>query len=368
MNYPRNAWYVAAWTHDIGRDKPFAATILGDPLVIFRAPDGLVAFEDRCAHRAAPLSLGRCEGARLRCMYHGFLFDPQGRAVEIPGQDIIPQTAKVRAYPIVEKHSWAWVWMGDPAKADEALIPPAVGLDDPDWILGSGTIDYEAEARLINCNLLDFSHLSFVHPASFGSGAEFAEALPRWETIDRGLRHIRWIEAMDTPPGDRKMDAKVDFYLEYDYLVPGILLMWSGVFPTGTAKACDFGIPDYALAVGGVARTSQAVTPLESGKARYFFSVGPHRLHGDEERRDKDLAMTLMAFDEDKTMIEAQQKILLRKPDHVVIPTAHDRAITQFERLMSRLTREDANLPVDGAPPSDQSVHNARLDEQRTPA
>ena len=358
MNYPRNAWYVAAWAHDIGPDKPVSATILGDALVIFRSPEGLVAFEDRCAHRAAPLSLGRCEGAQLRCMYHGFLFDQHGKAVEIPGQDIIPQNAKVRAYPIVEKHSWAWVWMGDVAKADQALIPPAVGLDDPDWILGSGTIDYDAEARLINCNLLDFSHLSFVHPASFGSGAEFAEALPRWENIDRGLRHIRWIEAMETPPGDRKMDGKVDFYLEYDYLVPGILLMWSGVFPTGTAKGCDFGIPDYALAIGGVARTSQAVTPLESGKARYFFSVGPHRLHGDEERRDKDLAMTLMAFGEDKTMIEAQQKILRRKPDHVVIPTAHDRAITQFERLMARLAREDAR-------PSDSVATLSNRREQR---
>jgi len=233
--------------------------------------------------------------------------------------------------------------------------------------LGSGTIDYDAEARLINCNLLDFSHLSFVHPASFGSGAEFAEALPRWETINRGLRHIRWIEAMETPPGDRKMDDKVDFYLEYDYLVPGILLMWSGVFPTGTAKDCDFGIPDYALAIGGVARTSQAVTPLESGKARYFFSVGPHRLHGDEDRRDKDLAMTLMAFDEDKIMIEAQQKILRHKPDHVVIPTAHDRAITQFERLMSKLAREDATASNCAAILSEHCVSDARLDEDANP-
>ena len=337
MKYPRNAWYVAAWAHDLAPDKPTAAMILGEPLVIFRADVGLVAFEDRCAHRAAPLSLGRCEGAGLRCMYHGFLFDKQGKAVEIPGQDIIPPGAKVRTYPVVERHSWIWIWLGDPAKADDALIPSAVGLDDPDWILGSGTIDYDAEAHLINCNLLDFSHLSFIHPASFNSGAEFSDALPRWEKIDRGLRHIRWIEAMETPPGDRKMDRKVDYYLEYDFLVPGILLMWTGMFPTGTAQDCDFGRPNHDLAVGGVARTSQAVTPLEDGQSRYFFSVGPSRLHGDEERRDKDVAMAVMAFGEDKTMIEAQQKILKRRPDHVIIPTAHDRAITQFNRLMNKL-------------------------------
>ena len=55
------------------------------------------------------------------------------------------------------------------------MIPPAVGLDHPDYILGHGHLDYEAEARLINDNLLDFSHLTFVHADSFGAGPQFAE-------------------------------------------------------------------------------------------------------------------------------------------------------------------------------------------------
>lgn len=341
-HYPRNAWYVACWIHDLNPDRPTATTILGEPLVLWRAQGRLLAFEDRCAHRAAPLSLGRCEGASLRCMYHGFLYDSAGKATAIPGQTIIPSHARVRSYPVVERHSWVWIWMGNPALADEALIPPAVGLDDPDWILGSGHIDYAAEAHLINSNLLDFSHLSFVHPASFGSGAEFADGLPTWEPVERGMRHIRWISDMASPPGDRRLPDRVDFYLEYDFLVPGILLMWTGHFATGTAVACNFGTPNYTAAIHGVARSSQAVTPLEAGKARYFFSVGPHRLHGDEDRRDKDLSIALMAFGEDKVVIEAQQRILNRKPGHRVIPTAHDRAITMFEKLMSRIAGQDA--------------------------
>ena len=113
MNYVRDAWYVAGWSHDLATAMPDAVTILGQPIVIYRSASGRVtALEDRCVHRLAPLSLGRCEGERLRCMYHGLLFDPDGSVVEIPGQDKIPPQARVRSYPIVERHSWIWIWMG----------------------------------------------------------------------------------------------------------------------------------------------------------------------------------------------------------------------------------------------------------------
>ena len=116
--YVRNAWYVAAWTHEIEPSKTFAITILDEPVVIWRSEGGLLAaLEDRCVHRMAPLSLGRCEGERLRCMYHGLLFSAEGRVVEIPGQEQIHPNARVRSYPVIERHSWVWVWMGDAGQA-----------------------------------------------------------------------------------------------------------------------------------------------------------------------------------------------------------------------------------------------------------
>jgi len=141
MGRAKTAWYVACRVHDLN-----ALTILNEPLVLWRSDGQLIALQDRCAHRAAPLSLGRCEGDSLRCMYHGYLFDSLDKAISIPRQAIIPPNARVRAFPVGERHSWVWIWMGDPARADEALIPPAVGLDDPHWILGSGQMDYDAEA------------------------------------------------------------------------------------------------------------------------------------------------------------------------------------------------------------------------------
>jgi len=109
--FVRNTWYVAAWSHDVGEPKPFAARILGERIVLFRSEAGrAAALEDRCVHRLAPLSLGRREEAGLRCMCHGILFNAQGRAIEIPGQEAIPAQARVRTHPVAERHGWVWVW------------------------------------------------------------------------------------------------------------------------------------------------------------------------------------------------------------------------------------------------------------------
>jgi phenylpropionate dioxygenase-like ring-hydroxylating dioxygenase large terminal subunit len=346
--YPRNAWYVAAWGAELGPEKPFPISILGEPLVIFRTAAGrLVALQDRCVHRLARLSLGRCEGERLRCLYHGLLFDPDGKVVEIPGQTQIPSTARVRAFPVVERHSWIWVWMGEPAAADDSLIPPAVGLEDPDYILGHGQLDYAAEGRLINDNLLDFSHLPYVHANSFRPSQDFAEVRPVITALPRGVRFERWVVGQQTagmlgekPPADARVS--------YDFLAPGVLLMWSGGFPEGTAQALGFSRPDYSKAVGNVTFTSQAVTPLTAKTSRYFFSWGPHRRHGDAALRDILMGIAGQAFNEDKVMIEAQQLVIDQAPAHDIMPIAADKGITIFTQIMRRLAREDRPVAAAG--------------------
>ncbi|MFC4255107.1 Rieske 2Fe-2S domain-containing protein [Altererythrobacter xixiisoli] len=341
MSYVRNAWYVAAWSEEIAPMTPFAITILDDPVTIYRGESGrLVALEDRCVHRLAPLSLGRCEGDRLRCMYHGMLYEPEGQVVEIPGQEQIPSRARVRSYPVVERHSWIWVWMGAADLADESLIPPAVGLDDPDFILGHGQLDYAAEARLINDNLLDFSHLTYVHAESFGAGPEFAATQAKITPLDRGIRYQRWIEN-SRGSSSRASPVPMDSYMCYDFLIPGVLLMTGGVFPLGTAKACDYGVPDLAEAISGVTFTSQAVTPLTEKTSRYFFSWGPRRGHGDEAFRDMLMGIAGKAFAEDKVMIEAQQIVIDRTLDPQIMPTAHDKGVTLFNRLVEKLAKAE---------------------------
>ncbi|MEH3107583.1 MAG: aromatic ring-hydroxylating dioxygenase subunit alpha [Sphingomonas fennica] len=342
MTYVRNAWYVAGWAQDLATGDRLAITILDEPIVVWRGEGGrAVALEDRCVHRLAPLSLGRCEGAHLRCMYHGLLFDADGRVVEIPGQDLIPAQARVRSYPVVERHSWLWVWMGEAAAADPALIPPAVGFDDPDYILGRGQLDYAAEARLINDNLLDFSHLSYVHAESFGASETWARTRPKITALPRGIRVERWITGEPGMRGREGGGAPLDRWSSYDFLIPGILLMSGGNFAEGTAAACQFGPPDMDAAQGGVTFTSQAVTPMAGATARYFFSWGPHVKHGDEALRDMLMGIAGQAFGEDKVMIEAQQRVIDRTPDAQVMSTSADKGLILFNRLVEKLARAE---------------------------
>ncbi len=341
MPYSKNLWYVAAWSHDLKGNQPLGVQILGEPIVLWRNEQGrIAALQDRCVHRLAPLSLGRCEGDKLRCMYHGLLYNASGAVTEIPGQDLIPPQAKVRPYPVVDRHSWIWVWMGEASAADELLIPPAVGFDDPNFILGSGQLDYAAEARLINDNLLDFSHLSYVHSASFGASEQWAKERPKVTSLAQGVRVEQWVTVQPGTPG-RNYVHPVEQYSRYDFLLPGVLLMTGGAFPVGTKDQLDGKTPNLDLAIGGVTFTSQAVTPLTAKTSRYFFSWGPHREHGDAASRDAMMAIAHKAFTEDRTIIEAQQRVIDITPEPRIMPTSADRAITLFNQLVAKRLREE---------------------------
>ena len=343
MTYVKNAWYVAAWDHEIEDGKPYAMSVLGEPIVLYRTGESrrVVALEDRCVHRLAPLSLGRCEGERLRCMYHGLLFDADGKCVEIPGQEMIPAKARVRSYPVESSAGWVWVWMGDPARADTAQIPDAIHIEHPDWIFGTGYMDYDAEARLITDNLLDLSHVAFLHAESFGSPPDYAEMRPVMTALDRGFRIDRWITDIKGPTLS-PTDDLIDQWVTYDFFVPGVLLMYAANFARGTAKACDFQKPDYATALpGSLSYTSHTVTPMTDKSARYFYTWAPHKDHGTVESRDAAMRFQLMALTEDKVMIEGQQAMIDLDPERPLMPIIHDRDVTLYERLVAKLCRED---------------------------
>lgn len=187
----RNTWYVVAWDHEIPAEGLFTRTICGIPVLMYRQADGtLTALEDRCCHRGAPLSAGRREGDCVRCLYHGLKFEPSGQCIETPWGQRIPPQARVRAFPVVEQHRWVWIWMGDVARADASLIPQTPWLDHPEWRSRPGYIHYDVNYLLICDNLLDFSHLPFVHPLTLGGGEDYAGNQPKVERLDNGVREI----------------------------------------------------------------------------------------------------------------------------------------------------------------------------------
>lgn len=347
MGYVRNIWYVAAWADDLVAGKLQSVTILDEPIVLWRDDAGHVhALEDRCVHRLAPLSLGRCEGGNLRCMYHGLLFNTDGQVVELPGLDVIPSSARVRKYPVVEQDSWIWIWTGEADRADATVIPRVFGVDHPDYVLRRGVLDYKAEARLISDNLTDFSHLSYVHSKSFAANEDFAKAKALVTRIDGGVRIQRW--ATNQPPaGQPDSPIRLDVYLTYDYLVPGILRLNTTLYPPGTIARTGEVEPDESQAILQM-YSAQAVTPMRAKETRYFFSNGS-RAPADEAQIAELWDITLMAFAEDNVIIEGQQRIIDLDPTRPIMPVPNDKATVLYNRLVDRLVREEAKLEEVGS-------------------
>lgn len=127
----KNVWQVAAFAAEL-KDAPLARTLLGEQVVLYRTPTGApAALRDACPHRLAPLSAGRVVDGLLQCGYHGMQFDAAGVCVRVPGQDRIPSKAKVRSFPVVERHAFVWIWMGDPSLAAETPVPNFFWMEDP---------------------------------------------------------------------------------------------------------------------------------------------------------------------------------------------------------------------------------------------
>jgi vanillate O-demethylase monooxygenase subunit len=191
----KDCWYVAALDHELIDGKLLGRTLLGEHVLLFRGESGkVVALNDRCPHRGALLSKGRLEGDAVRCMYHGIKYDGSGKCVQIPGQDMIPPRLKVRGYPVVERSHFIWIWMGDAAKADPALIIDLPYLHDPNWKGIPAYLHYDANYLLIVDNLSDFSHLAFVHTGTLGGSEEYAFVTKPTvvEKLERGFRVERW--------------------------------------------------------------------------------------------------------------------------------------------------------------------------------
>jgi len=329
--FVRNLWYVVAWSHEVPADKPRAVRVVGEPLVLYRRANGsVVALEDRCSHRQAPLSLGRVEGDDLRCMYHGLKFGCDGACKEVPGTTTIPPRANVRAFPTVERSSWIWVWPGDPAKADPKQVPEAFGLDNSEWAMRAGGIDYDADYQLLNDNLCDLSHLDFVHEKTLGwtSGAKWSAELPRVTTLDNGLLFERWFRNHPLSPGK---PLHVDTLNTLRYLLPGIFLMTTQSFPLGAADATDKPKPLYRRV------EQQSVTPTGHQRSRYLYATGVEARLATPQFMDGIFGIINASFGEDKTIIEAQQKVWNELPadrKRAFIP--QDKAPSMFRKMLEQ--------------------------------
>jgi vanillate O-demethylase monooxygenase subunit len=197
--YPRNQWWVGAMSHEVGRTL-MQRTILGDPIVFYRTESGdPVAMHGLCPHRLYPLALGTLQGDAVQCGYHGFTFDCTGTCIKVPSQNDVPRSFKTRVYPTVERGQWIWIWTGDPARADIAKIPDPPGVFKDGWETNVSRVDtYPSRYPLLIDNLMDLTHLGFIHRSIIGETNAFVQTKAEIVegdgllTLSRSVRNMAW--------------------------------------------------------------------------------------------------------------------------------------------------------------------------------
>lgn len=302
--FVHDCWYVAAFENELSR-SPMGRRILDEPIVMYRLEDGTpVALEDRCCHRGLPLSMGETVGDKLRCNYHGLMFSSDGHCVEVPGQRTVPGAAKVRVYPVAQRGPVIWIWMGDSSKADETLIPSYPWHVDAGWRWKSGVFHFECNYELLHDNLLDLSHVAYVHRYTIGGDPEVHfNTETKVTRTERGLSLARWMIGSNPPPTYSKLvpfKGSVDRWQEVDFY-PGLISLYSGAIDSGKEGL------EGPRNGGFQMRLFDAVTPETDSSTHNFFSAG-HNFRLD------DSAITDLLFDElartvneDIVVLNAQQ-------------------------------------------------------------
>ena len=235
--FPLNAWYAAAWSHEIKHELA-ARTICGKDVVLYRrSTDEVAALEDACWHRLLPLSMGHLKGDEVMCGYHGLVFNAAGRCTFMPAQKTINPSACVRAYPTAERHRLVWLWPGDPALADPAKIPDFHWNDGTDWIGDGGTFyKLKCDYRLVVDNLMDLTHETYVHAGSIGDET-ITESPFEVTHTERTATMTRWMINIEPPPFWAKQLGRpghVDRWQIVTFQAPSVVVGDVGVALTGT--------------------------------------------------------------------------------------------------------------------------------------
>lgn len=344
----RNHWYVAAWSAEIGRAL-LGRVLLGDMVVLYRREDGtVVALEDRCPHRNLPLSAGRLDGDRVECGYHGLVFDDTGTCRHAPGAETAPDWACVRSYPTLERQGWILVWMGEPDKADAATAPSfAVRRDDADWLTVSGYTNAQCGYRLVLDNLLDLSHLAYVHSSTTGNRALAEEARIASETDGDRVRVTRWMEGVEAAQAFTDYagyGGAIDRWQGSEFMPPSYIHVNSGSDIAGRGVAPQGRMSEQGR-WGFV--VYHGLTPETARTTHQFWSVSLPSAWVDPDKREVFIAQMKNIPLEDLAVYEAQQRAIdldPGAPDNDVNPRGAidaDKGLLAMRNILRRLHRQE---------------------------
>lgn len=311
-SFVRNQWYVAAYGHEIGRSL-FGRTILGEPIVFYRTESGdVVALADRCVHRRYPLSESRLDGDTIVCGYHGFTYDRAGSCVFVPGQQRIPRTARVPAYPVVEQDSFVWVWIGSPEPA--SAPPRAPWLADPGYTTVCGMEPLAARYELLVDNLLDLSHETYLHGGYIGTPEVADTPITTEVDEDRGVIYVsRHMDDAACPPFYAKstgIDGRITRWQDIEYHPPCLYLLHSRIAPAGVLPRDDGSDPD-----GFHVEVVYAITPETEHSTHDFWAVARDFALADQGVSDFLAESNRTVVRQDVTALDILERVIRAEPD-----------------------------------------------------
>jgi phenylpropionate dioxygenase-like ring-hydroxylating dioxygenase large terminal subunit len=178
---PHQNWYAVALSSEVTADAPVGVPFAGGRLALYRSGGKPVALSARCAHMGADLAAGDIVDGTLRCMFHHFCYDADGRCVSIPSSDRIPRRARVHSFAVRDHLGLVWVFNGEAPTSGPPGIP---GYDVEGLAVRARRTDlFEVDPWVIIANSFDFMHLRYVHNLMF----DFDETSIDWS--DRGAAY-----------------------------------------------------------------------------------------------------------------------------------------------------------------------------------
>lgn len=156
-------WFWLMTSKDVGRGQARPAAFAGREFVVFRGEDGAVRVMDaHCPHMGAHLCDGSVEGNEIRCPFHRWKFDGQGRCVEIPVQRETRLVPPLRSYRVAEAYGLIWLWTGDDDDLETVPVIPELEGVEVDWSHGNA-FRKNCHPNVVMINAIDAHHFRSVH-------------------------------------------------------------------------------------------------------------------------------------------------------------------------------------------------------------
>jgi phenylpropionate dioxygenase-like ring-hydroxylating dioxygenase large terminal subunit len=190
----KNQWYVVLESSELPPGRPVGVTRMGEKMVFWRDSQGKPAcLRDICPHRGVALSAGKILGDHVQCPFHGFEYEPSGRARLVPAIGVntpVPKHLVAFSFPVVEAHGFLYLWWGE---QPEELQPPRFFDNIGDgFSFASARDPWKTHYSRVIENQLDVSHLPFVHYNTIGRGDRTLVDGPlvEWQDLDKFFVYV----------------------------------------------------------------------------------------------------------------------------------------------------------------------------------